>query len=85
VFYSPVEYAAHNAPCDPAVLLGMVITHELGHFFGLDNALGGIMLPGFRQREMLQASSGTLTFDKVQAQYLRTAVAIRLRQLGMAK
>jgi hypothetical protein len=39
---------------------------------------------GFRQREMLQASSGALTFDKVQAQYPRTAIATRLRQLGMA-
>jgi hypothetical protein len=40
---------------------------------------------GFRQREMLQASSGALTLDKVQAQYSRTAIATRLRQLGMAK
>ena len=37
-------------PFSPAVLLGMVITHELGHFFGLENDLGGIMLPGFRQK-----------------------------------
>jgi hypothetical protein len=83
VFYGPVEDAAHRASFAPALLLGMVITHELGHFFGLKDGLGGIMLPGFHQAAMLQALSGRLTFDKVEAQCLRTAIATRLRQLGV--
>src|SRR4029453_8913404 len=85
VFYGPDECAARKAGFAAAVLLGMVITHALGHFFGLEHGLGGIMLPGFRETETLQALSGALTFDRVQAQYLRTAIATRLRQWGRAK
>jgi hypothetical protein len=86
VFYGPVEHKARKADFPPAVLLGMVITHELGYFFGLQHhRLQGIMLSVFGSREMRQASSGALIFDKIQAQYLRTAIATRLRQLEMAK
>jgi hypothetical protein len=81
VFYERVESVARNAPFAPAVLLGMVLTHELGHFFGLDDSLGGIMSASFRRIEMMQAASGSLSFDKDQAKYLRRAISVRTRQL----
>lgn len=75
IFHQPVEQFAHRTPVDPAVLFGMVLTHELGHFFGLDDGFSGIMVPSFQRPElMLQAASGSLTFDQGQAQHLRRAI-----------
>jgi hypothetical protein len=85
VFYNPIEYAARTAGTPLAVLLGMVITHELGHFFGLEHRFRGIMMSGFDQKEVWEASCGILTFDLRQAEQLRAAIATRLRQLEMAK
>jgi hypothetical protein len=85
VFYNPVEYTARQAAAPVAVLLGMVITHELGHFFGLEHRFRGIMMSGFEETQMWEASCGVLTFDMLQAEQLRAAIASRLRQLEMTK
>jgi hypothetical protein len=81
VFYGRVEHVAHFAPYDPSVLLGMVLTHEIGHFLGLDDSLGGIMRSSFHRIEMMQTAAGTLTFDQYQAGHLRASIAARMRQL----
>ena len=80
VFYRRVEHVARLAPYDPSVLLGMVLAHEVGHFLGLDDGLGGIMRSSFHRIEMMQTAAGALTFDKDQASHLRTAIAGRMRK-----
>lgn len=75
VFYDRVKWAADAAPFRASVLLGMVITHELGHFFGLADSLGGIMLSSFRRVEMMQTAAGTLTFGEGEARRLRASIA----------
>jgi hypothetical protein len=87
VFYSPIEFEARQDGSAPAVLLGIVITHEIGHFFGLQHhRLYGIMLSRFGFEEMRRGSWGALIFDKTEAECLRTAIAAtRLRELETAK
>ena len=78
VFYGPLEHKARNAGWATSLLLGLVITHEVGHFFALEHHRPeGIMRPSFGPTEIWQASSDTLIFDRVHAQDLRTAIATR--------
>jgi hypothetical protein len=86
VFYSPIEIEARKNDYSPAVLLGMVITHEIGHFFGLQHhRLCGIMLSRFDWKEIWQGACDALVFNKIEAEWLRTAIATRLRESEMAK
>ena len=76
VFYRRIEEVVQSGAFGTSTLLGMVVTHELGHYFGLDDGHWGIMLSSFYQREtMMQAASGMLTFDKRQAAHLHNAIA----------
>lgn len=76
VFYRRVEEVARSSAFGTSVLLGMVVTHELGHYFGLNDGHWGIMLSSFYHREtMMQGASGMLSFDKRQAAHLRNAIA----------
>ena len=78
VFYRNVEDVARSGPFGPSILLGMVVTHELGHYFGLDDGHRGVMLSTFSRREtMMHAASGRLTFDRKQAAHLRRPIAKR--------
>jgi hypothetical protein len=56
------------------MLLGIVITHEIGHFFGLDHAVAGIMISRFRYTQVMQGAAGLLRFDG-QEEAVRKAVA----------
>lgn len=71
-----------NAGGDRSVLLGMTMTHEIGHFFGLDHALYGIMLRDFGLEEIQQAAAGNLGFADGQARALRNAVARWPKKVG---
>jgi hypothetical protein len=73
-FYQPVYYTATRYLTDPSILLGMVMTHEIGHFFGLDHAADGVMLRKFGPEPMRLAARGVLTFPDGQAKTLRKAV-----------
>jgi hypothetical protein len=75
IYYEPIHMAGFKIVGGAAILLGMVMTHEIGHFFGLDHTLYGIMLPAFGQIEMMEAAAGSLRFAQGQAKSLRKAVA----------
>jgi hypothetical protein len=74
IFYERVNLAGMTNVGDPSILLGMVLAHEIGHFFGLNHVLSGIMVPTFGHTDMMQAATGSLRFTKGQEEALRRAV-----------
>jgi hypothetical protein len=69
------DHIGRKAVGNPSVLLGMVMTHEIGHFFGLDHVFCGIMLEGFAPTHQMQAAVGSLMFSEGQETALRRAIA----------
>jgi hypothetical protein len=60
----------------PAVLLGHVMAHELGHFLLGDNSHSrdGIMIDAFREQEFRRAQTGKLLFSARQAAQMRATL-----------
>jgi hypothetical protein len=56
---------------DWIVLLGCVITHEIGHLGGLSHARRGLMHDHWSAKEMYDATAGKLTFTEDQGKTLR--------------
>jgi len=75
IFYKPIQAAATRTAYDPSILLGMVMAHEIGHFFGLDHCSSGIMYPDFKKPDLMKAAAGLQTFADPQAEKLRKAIA----------
>lgn len=78
IFWGRVHEAGGRGAFSPGVLLGLVLCHEVGHLFGLEHSVGGLMKEGFGRLDVMQASAGTLIFDHAQAKQLVIAVRTHL-------
>lgn len=64
VSWPAIARGASQMEVDPAVLLGAVIAHELGHIlFGPSHTHSGVMSPRLGPKEMKLASRGELRFE----------------------
>jgi hypothetical protein len=64
VSWPAISRGAEQMEVDPAVLLGAVIAHELGHLlFGPSHTHSGVMSPRLGPSEMKLASRGELRFE----------------------
>ena len=81
VFYDRVEASKlADRPLQYA-LLAAVMAHEAGHILGLAHTSLGVMSAKFREKDIRDASLGTLTFTPSQAAELRRAITATLYEL----
>jgi hypothetical protein len=73
VFYDRVRQFAADQACKPALVLALVLAHELGHLLlgEESHSSQGIMVPKFRTQELRRAQKGQLLFTPEQAQRMR--------------
>ena len=81
VFYNRVEEHAIRWEGSEGLLLGHVITHELGHLLlgANSHSSSGIMNPGWTSNTIEKALHGTLGFHAQESQQMRRQVARRMR------
>lgn len=77
VFFANVRDAAHRAGVHPAVALGSVVAHEIGHLLGLADRERGVMHAVFADRDLQRAARGQLTFLEDESELLRFSIAAR--------
>jgi hypothetical protein len=73
VFYDRLRQFAADQGCKPALILALVMAHELGHLLlgEQSHSSHGIMVPKFRTQELRRAQKGELLFTPDQAQRIR--------------
>jgi len=75
IFYEPIEVASRTKfGMHPSVLLGMAMTHEIGHFFGLNHGVLGVMTSRFGREDVMRGAAGLMRFEG-QEKALRRAIA----------
>lgn len=75
VFYPLVERTADDARLPKSLVLGCVLSHELGHPLLGENSHGeGIMTEIFHRREFERAEKGELAFTPRQADLMRARI-----------
>jgi hypothetical protein len=69
IFYDEIEKLRHETLVDPAILLGHVAAHEIGHLLLGTNShsSGGIMRAHWTMEELTRANNGLLLFTKSQS------------------
>jgi hypothetical protein len=72
VFYESIESLRGDAPTQPAIILGHVISHEIGHLLLGTNShsASGIMCPRWDREQLGLALAGLLTFNKSQSKQM---------------
>ncbi|HTX35998.1 MAG TPA: hypothetical protein VME43_13295 [Bryobacteraceae bacterium] len=68
----------------PAVVLGCIMAHELGHLIGLRHRPAGIMKPRFERGDIEQANMGRLRFTGQDERVLRASIGNGLTFAGAA-
>ena len=74
IFYDAIQAFAGKSHRPPSLILACVLIHEIAHALGLTHRVTGVMRPGLRPRDMLDAVRG-LAFTPTEARQLRTAAA----------
>ena len=85
VFYERVTKALSTAPNrDPAVLLGHVVAHELGHLLlaSPNHTVSGMMSTGWNYRHIVEATQGVLRFHPDEAKRIQTALQARSARIA---
>jgi hypothetical protein len=69
IFYEGIEKLRHETFLDPAIILGHVAAHEIGHLLLGTNSHspGGIMRAHWKMEELARASKGLLLFTESQS------------------
>lgn len=64
IFYKGIEKLRHETFVDPAIILGHVAAHEIGHLLLGTNShsAGGIMRAHWKMEELARANKGLLLF-----------------------
>lgn len=72
VFYESIESLRGDGPTQPAIILGHVISHEIGHLLLGTNSHSpsGIMRAHWDREQLSLAVAGLLTFTKSQSRHM---------------
>ena len=84
LFSHRAEDLAKQNSISTAQMLGCAMAHEIGHLLlGVGSHSGrGIMRAEWDRKTVRQASTGTLTFTRQEAERIRTNLSIRQRQVS---
>ena len=76
VFYRKVIETARSEECDPGLMLGATMAHEIGHLLLGSNAHSdrGVMRARVKREDVMQASRGELRFTTADAEADRKSV-----------
>ncbi|HEV2492819.1 MAG TPA: hypothetical protein VG204_07060 [Terriglobia bacterium] len=86
VFYHRVESLAVDLACSPAVILGYVLAHEIGHLLLGTNSHSpyGIMRSHWTEKDLLSASAGRFGFLPQQSVKMRADLRKRITAAASA-
>jgi hypothetical protein len=81
VLWSKAESFAADHRCDPALLLGRIMAHEIGHLLlgSGSHAVAGLMKADWRGREMQSLAQGRLLFSRSEARRMQQEALERIR------
>ena len=81
VLWSKAESFAADHRCDPALLLGRIMAHEIGHLLlgSGSHAVAGIMKADWRGREIESLAQGRLLFSPSEARRMQQEALERIR------
>jgi hypothetical protein len=83
VFYEAIEQLYPNTAVQPAIILGHVMAHEIGHLLLGTNSHSawGIMCAHWHKQELDRASLGMLTFNESQSRRMVKKVGRAMAQM----
>lgn len=80
IFFEGIEKTAHKTFVDPAIILGHVAAHEIGHLLLGTNShsAGGIMRAHWKMEELARAKKGLLLFTKSQSHQMTEKLCVAM-------
>ena len=80
IFYEGIEKLRHETLVDPAIILGHVAAHEIGHLLLGTNShsAGGIMRAHWKMEELARANKGLLLFTRSQSHLMTEKLCIAM-------
>ncbi len=80
IFYEGIEKLSYETFVDPAIILGHVAAHEIGHLLLGSNShsTGGIMRAHWNMEELARANKGLLLFTKSQSHRMTEKLCVAM-------